>query len=664
MKARTRKPAPAPTERWWFPLVTLPVFAVYLVTLNPSLFRNDSPETITACWTLGVSHPPGYPLFTLLGRLFTLVPLGNPAMTLNLFAALCGTLGAYFFFRLARRVLEGMGPSKDAAAWMSALTAAYALAFSKSFWSSSLAAKGGIYAFQVTLELATLLFLLGLMDKKTKNGTIIGPYGSLTFALGLGLVNQWPTQFLLLAALAIVLFSLPRPRQKARSPITAKTLLTLGTFFLLVLSLYLYVPIRAHLNPVLNFGDPSDWNRFMGSLLRTRYFKTETMASSPGSFWPTLSQKSLYISDRFSWEFPALFSCFALWGIWTLRKREFRSHLLLSLMLALITIVASLLYLQVGPIDFWHLDDHLLTLNWVTALLGVIGLYSLFVALRTHTKWSWIASALVLALPLWSLHQSLPSTDQTREFLYRGIGLQALRSMDRRPTYFAESDFDYFSLLYLRAVEGKRPDLRIYLCTFLKDKDWDYMVHSWIPQLGPKDPPLYCAFANGDLVNGLLKRTSFVSFFPTGTVIHLLPGRAQHAGIPDRSPLDDLWRHYLAPALEGEGSFEPGLNPINGLMAQLSAHPYLNMAHFLLLKGDWVHWDSYTGIASALIQDAHWIGDIWSEKAKTDEKLGRIQEAICDYGLAMTAYKEAGDIFKFQEMKWSWSHLMNNPTPK
>jgi hypothetical protein len=155
--------------------VTLPVFAVYLVTLNPSLFRNDSPETITACWTLGVSHPPGYPLFTLLGRLFTLVPLGNPAMTLNLFAALCGTLGAYFFFELSRKVLEDMGSAQGAAARMAALTAAYALAFSKSYWSASLAAKGGIYAFQAALELATLLFLLGLVDKKNNKGAAAGP---------------------------------------------------------------------------------------------------------------------------------------------------------------------------------------------------------------------------------------------------------------------------------------------------------------------------------------------------------------------------------------------------------------------------------------------------------------------------------------------------------
>src|SRR5581483_3604795 len=71
---------------WQFPLVSLPVFVVYLATLNPALFRNDSPETITACFTLGVPHPPSYPLYTLLGHLFGLHLVGNPAFTINLFS--------------------------------------------------------------------------------------------------------------------------------------------------------------------------------------------------------------------------------------------------------------------------------------------------------------------------------------------------------------------------------------------------------------------------------------------------------------------------------------------------------------------------------------------------------------------------------------------------
>ena len=165
-------------------------------------------------------------------------------------------------------------------------------------------------------------------------------------------------------------------------------------------------------------------------------------------------------------------------------------------------------------------------------------------------------------------------------------------------------------------------------------------------------------------MNGLLKRTSSVSFYPTGTVIRLLPGPAQYAGVPNRVPLDDLWDHYLAPTLSGQGSFEPGLNPINGLMAELCAHPYLNMVKFLRLKNDYSKWDAYPGIASALIQDNRWIGDIWSEKAAIDESLGRKKEAMAGYALATMAYQDAGDFQKCVEMNTHYSKLEDQLNPK
>src|SRR5437588_516850 len=52
----------------------LVAFAVYLRTLAPSVPPGDSPDLITAAVVLGVPHPPGYPLFTILGHLFSLVP--------------------------------------------------------------------------------------------------------------------------------------------------------------------------------------------------------------------------------------------------------------------------------------------------------------------------------------------------------------------------------------------------------------------------------------------------------------------------------------------------------------------------------------------------------------------------------------------------------------
>ena len=53
-------------------------FTAYYVTLAPTITWEhegvDSGDLVTAAYTLGVAHPPGYPLFILLAKLFTSLP--------------------------------------------------------------------------------------------------------------------------------------------------------------------------------------------------------------------------------------------------------------------------------------------------------------------------------------------------------------------------------------------------------------------------------------------------------------------------------------------------------------------------------------------------------------------------------------------------------------
>ncbi|HEY6572171.1 MAG TPA: DUF2723 domain-containing protein, partial [Candidatus Eisenbacteria bacterium] len=80
---------------------------VYAQTLSPTVAwvnqGEDSGDLLAASATLGIPHPTGYPLFVLLGRLASLLPLGSVAFRINLVAALAGAAGVFF---LARLVLE------------------------------------------------------------------------------------------------------------------------------------------------------------------------------------------------------------------------------------------------------------------------------------------------------------------------------------------------------------------------------------------------------------------------------------------------------------------------------------------------------------------------------------------------------------------------------
>ena len=79
-------------------LTGLIAFAVYLLTISHSITEFDSGELAAVQATLGIAHPPGYPLFTILGYIFSKIPLGiTKIYQLNILCSLW-CVGAVIFF--------------------------------------------------------------------------------------------------------------------------------------------------------------------------------------------------------------------------------------------------------------------------------------------------------------------------------------------------------------------------------------------------------------------------------------------------------------------------------------------------------------------------------------------------------------------------------------
>src|SRR6476661_10779440 len=84
------------------------VFVLYLVTLAPSTAMWDTSEYITAAQVLGMPHPPGNPLFVLIGRVFAILPIASSiAVRINILAAVCSAISAGAWFLITERVLVG-----------------------------------------------------------------------------------------------------------------------------------------------------------------------------------------------------------------------------------------------------------------------------------------------------------------------------------------------------------------------------------------------------------------------------------------------------------------------------------------------------------------------------------------------------------------------------
>src|SRR3954464_13684736 len=86
------------------------VLAIYVATLAPSTAMWDASEYITAAYTLGIPHPPGNPLFVLLGRVASLLPIGSVAYRVNLLAAVSSALAASIWFLVVERVVSQITP--------------------------------------------------------------------------------------------------------------------------------------------------------------------------------------------------------------------------------------------------------------------------------------------------------------------------------------------------------------------------------------------------------------------------------------------------------------------------------------------------------------------------------------------------------------------------
>src|SRR5262249_2395352 len=158
-------------------LTALAAFLVYARTACRTVYVGDSGELAAAVHTLGVAHPPGYPLYVTLGKLFSLlVPVGRPVFRLNLFSAAAAAAAA----GLLQATLAVLG-----FAWFISTSTALAWAFSASLWSQSGIAR--VYALGAAISAAaSYCAALWYIDPGGSRAPLVAAF----VLVGLGLANH------------------------------------------------------------------------------------------------------------------------------------------------------------------------------------------------------------------------------------------------------------------------------------------------------------------------------------------------------------------------------------------------------------------------------------------------------------------------------------------
>lgn len=258
-----------PRGAWLEGAIFCGALALYVHTLAPTVLPADAGEFQTVAPLLGIAHPPGYPLYTLLGNLFTLLPVGDAAYRLNFFAAVCG---AATLAVVARGVREMGGSS-----WGGLLSAAM-LGLSPTFWVQSTTAN----IRSLTALFTALCLWLALRwerRRETRWLTLLG----LCFGLGVG--HHSSLALLGAPLLALVLIRDPRLILSPRRWLGAVGALLAS---LLVL---LYLPIRSAMHPAFDPTPIRTFSDFVSHVLATGfrgdmlYFRTWAELWQRGGVW-------------------------------------------------------------------------------------------------------------------------------------------------------------------------------------------------------------------------------------------------------------------------------------------------------------------------------------------------------------------------------------------
>lgn len=423
----------------WFPLVLVGLLAstLYLSTLLPHMGEADTLEFQVVVPQLGIAHPTGYPLYVLLTKLFTFLPLGTIAWRVSLASAVYATVAVVLLFDLLLRLTARILPS---------LLATLSFGFSAVFWSQAVVAE--VYTLHILLVALILWLLMGWGKGSAIEGRLRRPlarrWQAVFLVTGLSLTNHLTT-VLLLPALALVLLS-DWSRIRGRDWVAAAALLLAGV------SVYLFVPLRW---PSLNNGE---------YMSLTRLFDYVTGAQ----FHDALRFDGWRDPVRWSIVFRLLRQPFglvglvlALLGLVALSRRPDR-----TLVLTGVTLVAFVIYglnYYIPDVSVFMLPAHLVLAVW----LGV-GIASLGdnISRSRIAAGHGVGSSLLIALavlPMSRIWVNLPQVDQSANAAADGWGRYVLR-LPIKPDAVVLADVKKFApLYYLHRIEGLRPDLDIVL---------------------------------------------------------------------------------------------------------------------------------------------------------------------------------------------------------
>lgn len=426
-------------------------FAIYLSSLAPTVLHYEFPELQDAAVLqakaalLGVPDYTGYPLWVMLGKLFTFLPVGDLGYRVNLSSAVYAALTVLFVYLMGMR-LTG---------WtVAAAGGALAFGVSQIFWSQAVIAE--VYTLN-TLLIATVIYVLLLWRYERKDSQLL----LACFLMGLALTNHLTSGLLIPAAFLLV-------GVVDRSKLTEGWLILKGAgIFALGLLPYIYIPIRASMDylpnyfvwgqPALQQNPPNTLEGFW-TLVSGGAWKDRMFSQSPSEL---LSGLETYVDHLWgsTGQFNLLLIVAAIAGFYHLAYRDRAVTVVLSLLFTGWLFYA--LGYDIADIKFYFIPTYLVLCIWIAVAFG--GLLDSIRLLANRWRAPAVGSlatafvALILLLPLVGVQETYAQVDRSGDFR----GKEVVETVAEKAGQGATILHYHSPLTTMILAEDRREDIRL-----------------------------------------------------------------------------------------------------------------------------------------------------------------------------------------------------------
>ncbi len=468
-------------KKYFYVVTALFVFIIYLLTLAPSVVQIDSGELAAVQATLGIAHPTGYPLFTMLGYLFSLIPLPfTEIFQLNILAAIyCSTAVGVFTYTLkycldnlsvfkkkisnkkeaakkgkkrGKYQIEKTDEHEELSENIKLITAIFGgliLAFSRTFWFQSTSVE--VYSLHLLLITLIIFSLMKAFVNSFENDKLMH-WLVFAFFLALGFTNHLTT-LMLLPGIAYLYFL----RYKFTSASFVRLALMILLFIVVLVAVYSYLPLRASQNPIINWGNPLDWERIYRHITGRQY-----------QVWLFTSFDSAGKQFSFFWSIlPFEFFVGLLLAIIGLFVSLFKSKKLG--LFILITFVFTVLYSI--NYDIHDIDSYFLLAFIMLAFFAAFGALKILEMKSLPKNYGLIGLTIVLAIQLFF---NFIKVNQSGVYTFEDYTKAVLNTVPENSILFSYQ-WDYFisESYYYQFVEDYRRDVTVIDKELLR-RSWYY----------------------------------------------------------------------------------------------------------------------------------------------------------------------------------------------